>query len=192
MEDILKECDINFIKNDDDEIYIETHSLANFLGIKKIRNSLLHKYYEFDKKLIQTQTKGGLQNIIYITEQGLKKYICSSRKPNSIILAKKLQIETSHKFEPLETSFIINIKKTFAGLKIYEQYYVDKYLIDLYIPKYNLCIEFDENHHKYNLENDKKRQKYITEKLKCNFLRINENDNIFDSINKILHFAKLF
>jgi very-short-patch-repair endonuclease len=62
----------------------------------------------------------------------------------------------------------------------------------LYIPKYNLCIEFDENQHKYNLENDKKRQKYITEKLKCNFLRINENDNIFDSINKILHFAKLF
>ena len=55
------------------------------------------------------------------------------------------------------------------------QYQVDQYRIDLYIPKYNLAIEFDEDAHRFKQDYDADRQKYIEDKIGCKFLRIKEN-----------------
>lgn len=47
------------------------------------------------------------------------------------------------------------------NIKYIPQYPVGNYRIDLYIPKYNLAIEIDEEEHKYKKDYDLKRQSYI-------------------------------
>ena len=58
-----------------------------------------------------------------------------------------------------------------------QQYSVDNYKIDLFIPKYNIAIEIDEEEHKYKKYYDLKRQKYIENQIHCKFIRINEGEN---------------
>lgn len=58
-----------------------------------------------------------------------------------------------------------------------EQYQLDNYRIDLYIPKYNTAIEIDEEEHKYQQDYDHKRQNYIENKIHCKFIRINEGES---------------
>jgi very-short-patch-repair endonuclease len=187
MEQILSKYNITYI-HEKENILIRAASLALFLNIRNIRDAIC-KYSGDFKRTIKFDTgNGGIQETIFLTQQGLKKILCSSRKPNAVVLAKELGIETSHKTIPLETSFILNFKKAFASQKIIEQYYIDGFLVDLYLPDYNLCIEFDENKHKYNKEKDFERQAYIEKINKCSFIRVNENDDIFLIINRVLCF----
>ena len=58
-----------------------------------------------------------------------------------------------------------------------EQYQVDNYRVDLYIPEFNLAIEIDEKEHKYKKEYDKIRQNYIEKQIYCKFIRINEGES---------------
>jgi very-short-patch-repair endonuclease len=110
----------------------------------------------------------------------------------SVKLAKELKIDHTHKYIPYETTFAINIKKAFKGEIIENQYPVDDYNIDFYFPKYKLAIEFDENRHRFCIKKDTERQKYIENKINCIFIRVQESDNIFDSINKIFTYIKNF
>ncbi len=66
-----------------------------------------------------------------------------------------------------------------------EQYPVDNYRIDLYIPKYNTAIEIDEVEHKYQRDYDLTRQNYIENKIHCKFIRINEGESCGSAIAKI-------
>ena len=66
-----------------------------------------------------------------------------------------------------------------------EQYQVNNYRIDLYIPQYNLAIEIDEEEHKYQQEYDKMRQKYIENQIHCKFIRINEGESCGSAIARI-------
>lgn len=73
------------------------------------------------------------------------------------------------------------------------QYQVDNYRIDLYIPKYNTAIEIDEEEHKYKIDYDVKRQKYIEDKIGCTFIRINEGvscGSVIAEITKELNFLR--
>ncbi len=65
------------------------------------------------------------------------------------------------------------------------QYPVDNYRIDLYIPKYNLAIEIDEEEHKYKKDYDLKRQSYIENQIHCKFVRVNEGESCGCAIAKI-------
>jgi hypothetical protein len=49
------------------------------------------------------------------------------------------------------------------------------YYVDAYYPKYNLAIEYDEPDHKYKIEEDAHRQNLIEQKLKCKFIRVDED-----------------
>ncbi len=66
-----------------------------------------------------------------------------------------------------------------------QQYSVDKYKIDLYITKYNIAIEIDEEEHKYKKDYDFKRQKYIEGKIHCKFIRINKGESCGSMIARI-------
>lgn len=66
-----------------------------------------------------------------------------------------------------------------------EQYQVGNYRIDLYIPKYNIAIEIDEENHKYKKNYDKIRQKYIENQIHCKILRINEGEGCGSVIARI-------
>ena len=65
------------------------------------------------------------------------------------------------------------------------QYQVGNYRIDLYIPKYNLAIEIDEEEHKYKKDYDLKRQSYIENQIHCKFVRVNEGESCGCAIAKI-------
>ena len=65
------------------------------------------------------------------------------------------------------------------------QYPVDNYRIDLYIPKYNLAIEIDEEEHKYKRDYDKIRQKYIEKLIHCVFIRVHEGESCGSVIARI-------
>ena len=65
----------------------------------------------------------------------------------------------------------------------------------MYFPKYKLAVECDENNHQsYEVLDEKLRELYIKERLKCTFLRFNPDEpefNIGEPINKILsHIVK--
>jgi very-short-patch-repair endonuclease len=73
------------------------------------------------------------------------------------------------------------------GYEVYEQYCVcdNKYRIDFYFPKIKLAIEFDENEHKYKIENDIIRQNEIETNIGCKFIRINEYMTIGNALAQI-------
>ena len=98
-----------------------------------------------------------------------------SYNPNSIIyldmISEKLGVKIQHALNDGEKKFV-------------------RYWIDGYIPEHNICIEWDESHHKLkkHKESDLIREKYLKEKFGCKIIRINEKEflkNIETSINNI-------
>ncbi len=67
-----------------------------------------------------------------------------------------------------------------------EQFQVGNYRIDLYIPKYNIAIEIDEEEHKYKKDYDKIRKKYIEKQIHCKFVRVNEGESCGSVIARIV------
>jgi hypothetical protein len=58
------------------------------------------------------------------------------------------------------------------------EFYIGGYWVDYYEPKQNIVIEFDEPRHDIPSikEKDEIRQRYITEQLKCKFIRIKQSE----------------
>jgi very-short-patch-repair endonuclease len=82
------------------------------------------------------------------------------------------------------------------NVKIESQYPVakpegDPYRLDGYIESLNLAIEIDEEHHLNNQVNDEVREKYIRDKLSCEFKRVKVVEgSIYDQVNEIVAFIK--
>ena len=132
---------------------------------------------------------------IYINRNGLKQLLIKSRMISSTDIAKRMNIDVSnHKYECKESEALGAIMKTFKGEKMRTQYKVLDYRIDLYFPDYDLCIECDENgHDDRDEEYEKTRQRRITKKLTCQWLRFNPDSkdfNIFDLMNQIFIIIK--
>jgi very-short-patch-repair endonuclease len=78
---------------------------------------------------------------------------------------------------------------------------VSYYAVDFYLPSINVVIEYDEHHHIYRKKEDTIRQKYIEDKLGCNFIRIKDRefmkdnsyayDVIYEQLNKIIDNTKI-
>ena len=85
-------------------------------------------------------------------------------------------------FDKLEEMFaIMNIQK---GIKQYSV--LGKYRIDYYMPEFRLAIEYDENGHSgYTYEQHEGRQEEIQKKLCCDFVRLDNRDDIFTNIAKV-------
>ena len=148
MEEIFKENNIQLSKYND-ILYIESGVIGKFLELTNIRTSIA-KYNDDEKFYLYLKDKCGIiQKTSCLTEKGIKKLLCLSRKPKAILIANKLGINIDHKYVPSEITFILNIKQAFDGELILTQYPVDKYKVDLYFPKFNIAIEFDE----YNIKN---------------------------------------
>lgn len=76
----------------------------------------------------------------------------------------------------------------FFSISMEAQYYLNGFYIDFYIPEYKIAIEYDEKQHKAatHIFRDMQRQEYLQNILKCKFVRISENDNIYENLGKIL------
>lgn len=71
-------------------------------------------------------------------------------------------------------------------IKYIKQYPVLSYRIDLFLPDYNLSVEYDEKEHKYKQEYDRNRENNITDNIGCKFVRIKEDETIGSAIARIL------
>ena len=187
MENVLRKYHIDII-NENKVLLVEARLVGNLLEIINIRSSISSFSQDERCLLYRKDITGFFQKTICLTEKGFFKLICLSRKPTAVKIATELGLYVKHKYVVPEISFVNNIKRAFNSETIICQYRVDKFLIDLYFPEYNLVIEFDEVIHKFNINKDKIRQDYITDKIKSEFIRIGEKDNIFDSINIIRTF----
>lgn len=176
-------------EKDNKKIYylFKAADIGKVLGIKNMRSSI--QDFNNEESIIRnTYTIGGNQKTLFLTEKGIKRLICSSRKVEAVKFAIKLGINVNYKYVASEISFIIAIKKAFKGEDIQLQYPIDKYRLDLYFPEYKLAIEFDENSHRYRNPQDLARERFIKEKINCNFIRIKEKSDIFDNINEIYNY----
>lgn len=72
------------------------------------------------------------------------------------------------------------------NLTLNTQHHVLNYRLDGYIPSLNLAIEYDEEHHKHNIEKDKHRQTIIEKESGCDFIRLSELDSNAKNIGKIM------
>jgi predicted HTH transcriptional regulator len=71
-------------------------------------------------------------------------------------------------------------------LEVETQYPVKNYKLDFYISELNLAIEFDEKHHKYQKEEDKKRENEIKNILNCKFVRVSEEQSIGEQLGLVM------
>lgn len=85
-----------------------------------------------------------------------------------------------------EHDFFDMLQKTLST-GIVRQYRVDRYLVDFYLEKYNLCVEYDESNHEYTKKYDDKRQEYIADKLQCKFIRVKEGMEL-EGIGEIFNY----
>ena len=116
----------------------------------------------------------------YMTKEGFLLLTASYRGKD--VLEKKLEILKDAGMIPpslpkrREEQFFTKLKRSLKplGLEVKEQFNVSTYKIDGYIEELNLAIEYDEEHHKYTLEEDAERQRNIEKLLGCKFVRLKE------------------
>jgi very-short-patch-repair endonuclease len=186
--DILEKYNVEIVEIDNIK-YAKAADIGQVLNIVNIRTSI-QKYNNNEKTKIEIKTSSGIKNATFLTEKGLKRLLCTTRKHLSIDLCMEFDLNLESKYIALETEFISKLKKVFIDEEIILQYKVDKYFIDIYFPEYKLAIEYDEDRHKYQQKADKERQEYISDKLECSFIRINEDDCEYESFGKILKYIK--
>jgi len=181
------DCDV-IINNEVPYTLYKADDIGKILGFGNIRTSLM-TFDDNEKIKIKKKTSGGIQNVTYITYNGLIKLLLKSRKPESIVFCNLINLDKKTKYYvSIETDIVQCILKTFDGNIMKTQYKVDDYYIDLYFPEYLLAIECDELHHKSNKINDSLRNTYITCKIGCRFIRFNPFDktfNLFELLNNI-------
>ena len=126
----------------------------------------------------------------YISKQN-KKLPCMkiSKKGYEILKQKYKYNIRSARFEYKMLNEIIDFL-TILKQDFIMQYKVLNYRIDMYLPQYNIAIEYDEREHLYKKEKDAKRELEIKQILKCTFLRINEETTVGEAIAKLLLMMK--
>ncbi|WP_053957176.1 endonuclease domain-containing protein [Inediibacterium massiliense] len=172
----------NRFKDNIDIIDLKTSSFEEPVSIMKKKGIYTQNSINASKNIYLLSLTGYIK-LLNVFEDGtigkkvLKEYFNYNSNCYAVLESRK------------EILFRNSVEKTLKGIcDIIPQYYVDGYRIDIYIPQYKLAIEYDEKQHKYQRKEDIIRQKYIENKLGCKFIRIDENANLEDGLNKVLKY----
>lgn len=95
-----------------------------------------------------------------------------AEEENTVIVSSRSEISFGEIL--IKTLKLLNIKvETQKTMK------ENNYRIDFYLPEFNLAIEYDEEYHRYQQEEDKQREEEIKEVLGCKFIRLDykQDDN---------------
>lgn len=167
---LLSKSEYNvFCKSKDKDIF-------NFLYSKGVLSNKAQK--------LQLININGLLKLINNSQKAIdKENIINSLKENNLIKNDFLYLKQRKEIQFAEI-LIPFLNK--LGYKVETQYYInDRYRLDFYIKDFNLCIEYDENEHKYRLEEDSNRDIYL-KKMGINTIRINEDHNYGQFLAEIL------
>ena len=177
--------DIMYTYFDNQKWYVLKH-ICKALELKSFNTNKIPKEH---LSYMYIPSKRYAQRVSIINEKGLQIMFSSTHKPNAKGLSIKLELPLAI-FQRKEVDILDTISRAFHNEKSIREYSIGKYRIDLYFPKYKLAVECDENNHQnYEILNEKLRELYIKEQLKCTFLRFNPDEpefNIGEPINKIL------
>lgn len=167
--------------------------IANILEIKDIHTSIRH-FGNNEKVLRSAKTAGGKQKTTFLTQNGCIRIIQRTRKELPDAMLKYFNIK-EHRFTPAETEFAQNIKLAFENLEIHQNYRIGNFFVDLFIPAYNIIIEFDEPCHMQQPEEEQEDEnrtdiilnllREITNKEYGTMLRFKSNCNICEATSKI-------
>jgi hypothetical protein len=141
---------------------------------------------------------GSPRSWTFFSKEGAMKIASHLRNPKAKHFLKIIKPEGIF-FTPKETHFCGIIKNAIKGFTSCEEQYIvkngyridqERKRIDLYLKEFKLAIECDEKHHRYNIEDDELRQKYLERKFGIEFIRFCPDDpdfNIGEVINRIFH-----
>lgn len=156
--------------------------------ILNLDSSAVRRVPNTQKRLMKVMTNGGPQPMVVITKAGCDIMAIGCRKLEAVRLCAILKVKTISLRQ--EASCLLTITKAFVQLQMKVQYQVGPYRIDLYIPKYKLAVECDENDHiAYLGQDETARQTFIESALGCTFIRFNpdaQDFNIGTVINRML------
>ena len=178
----------------DDITWYFACDLKKALKYKCVDGSSVSSVSPCNKLRLCFEASGGLTHCTGINEQGVRKFLLSSRKRTNQQLNEyfDINIKTSSMLCK-ESQIGTAITEAFEEINIVPQYKViswdTTYYIDYYMPDHKLAIEMDEfGHDDRDSEYEADRQDYIENKLKCKFIRCNPDDpkfNIFQFIYKL-------
>lgn len=148
-----------------------------------------HKYYKHSNKILKKLRLSAINNPnIKKYKKGNVPWIKGKHHTNKI--KEQIRINFSKYLkENIINNKYINIGKNekeildnvekINHIKLKRQHYVNGYFVDGYDSINNICYEVDEKNHLYgdNPKKDKIRQNRITQKLKCEFIRIKDYKN---------------
>lgn len=165
---------------DKDEFFLISPStqleIYNFL----ITNNLTSK----KTRRLQLLSVNGFVKLLMNTDRLFNKYefinhLIENRIIDSDILFIKQRKEIQ--FSEILIPFLNKL-----GYEVSTQYYINnKYRLDFYIKELNICVEYDENEHKYRKEYDTNRDVYLI-KQNIETIRVNENDNYGEILADLL------
>lgn len=145
--------------------------------VNRAINNLIKKNPELSKHFIKSS---------YVSSRGRceKQYQIDEMGANILTNKFKYNIGSAR----FEYKYLNEIKDFLDGMNIRynSQCPVDNYRIDLYIPKYKIAIEIDDEEHKYKKNYDTVRQKYIEKQIHCKFIRVNEGESCGSIIAQIV------
>lgn len=174
---------------EEDKYYFKLYDVAIGLNFVKIDRKNNKEYIRVDLKRINKyfNDAGRFKHKIddYIDEEDLFYLYDKSRSKvkNYFIdfICNELNINKPviHVANRFEISFINTLddylKNTFKNIKTFKQVCTKnmKYRVDYMILPYNVIIEYDEEHHKYQFKNDLLREKYLNS-LGCKIIRVDK------------------
>jgi very-short-patch-repair endonuclease len=192
---IIVKDNIAWFRGNDVAKLLEYEDPANAIYSNVIENDkisfsdLMSNFVFFPNFKIDPKTK-------FINKNGIQSLLLRTRKPIDISLYRFFDINPfNQKWICKEANYLNKLIKIFGKYHTYQlQYSIDNYKVDLYFDKLNLVIECDEfGHSHYDDENEKQRQLYIENKLKCKFIRFNPdvlNFDFTDTISQIYNYIQ--
>ena len=181
----------NFEKRHDN-ILRDIENLKIKFAIPDANNFFIKSQYQHPQK------KQHYREYLFTTK-GLKLYIDNVRKTkalNSVIKLynRMLELEGDNKKQPMllidrfEDSFFNRLEDTLdvIGIELCRQYPILGYRIDGYIEDLKIAIEYDEEQHKYTVEEDREREQEISKKKGCEFIRLDYKDTDATNIGKVI------
>lgn len=189
----------------DGGVWYPAKKVAAALGYKNTRD-VTNKYVSDDNTIILKSSNLNISNYSINTNRG-EKFINKNGLIQLITYNNKISREQKHQFinnmdlegvidfnTNLEAQFISNLCEILdsSGINNIREYVVERYRIDVYLPDLKLAIEYDDKGHnnKNRASNDYNRQVFLSDKLKCEFLRLSyknsNNENIGLVLKKIM------
>lgn len=152
----------------------KANDIGTVLGLANIHTSL--QTYDEDEMVLRRvkDCRGALQKTTFLTFNSVRRLLAKSRKPAAADLAKMfgMVVHENH-YVCVEAAALNFLSKALKGMKMWPQFSVEQYRVDLYFPKHKLAVECDEEgaHGPGRVSQDRERQQYSEEKLSCTVVK---------------------